>query len=399
MQLVQRYRNGIKGHMKSVIQNLLKDYLAVESLFQNANYDKCISNLRELHKDNMQEVLNVIFSHANFANKNQLVIMLINLLFSKDPTLTDELRSSLQDLTKLNNPQNSKVALKARQVLIAFQQPPYEQRHNQMESMFLSAIDMYGHKLCQDALQKLILSETSIFYVLLSFYFHPNVQVRQAALEVYLRRSYIAYELNSVQHYFLSNGDCLVEFQLQLPSNHPNRINSSKSAFASTSTLFSRVPSSGDMSLMNSSYLDESCQSQRMGIMCAFDNWDIAQTCFDEILTRYKAVKSQASVSAVNNGGGGANQSFNSSISSGDDSTSPKSLNYNLTTSPSLGLRCYYFGLFIEGGRDRCFEGCSKLLASKGGFFTNFNRFKKSTFLGKYHILRFSKSFLKSTFF
>jgi hypothetical protein len=351
VQLVQRYRNGIKGHMKSVIQNLLKDYLAVESLFQNPNYDKCISNLRELHKDNMQEVLNVIFSHANFANKNQLVIMLINLLFSKDPTLTDELRSSLQDLTKLNNPQNSKVALKARQVLIAFQQPPYEQRHNQMESMFLSAIDMYGHKLCQDALQKLILSETSIFDVLLSFYFHPNVQVRQAALEVYLRRSYIAYELNSVQHYFLSNGDCLVEFQLQLPSNHPNRLSSKSTtttmaAYASTSTLFSRVPSSGDMSLMNNSYLDESCQSQRMGIMCAFDNWDIAQTCFDEILTRYKAVKSQANINNVNNGG--ANQSFNSSISSGDDSTSPKSLNYNLTTSPSLGLR--YFWFFRRGG-------------------------------------------------
>ena len=300
MQLVQRYRNGIKGHMKSVIQNLLKDYLAVESLFQNPNYDKCISNLRELHKDNMQEVLNVIFSHANFSNKNQLVIMLINLLFSKDPTLTDELRSSLQDLTKLNNPQNSKVALKARQVLIAFQQPPYEQRHNQMESMFLSAIDMYGHKLCQDALQKLILSETSIFDVLLSFYFHPNVQVRQAALEVYLRRSYIAYELNSVQHYFLSNGDCLVEFQLQLPSNHPNRI-STKATNASASSpqtngggsqVFNRVPSSGDMSLLTSSglYLDDTSQSQRMGIMCAFDNWDIAQTCFDEILTRYKAI-------------------------------------------------------------------------------------------------------------
>ena len=82
---------------------------------------------------------------------------------------------------------------------------------------------MYGHKMCQDSLQKLILSETSIFDVLHSFYFHTNVQVRQAALEVYVRRSYIAYELNSVQHYFLSNNECLVEFQLLLPTNHPSR--------------------------------------------------------------------------------------------------------------------------------------------------------------------------------
>lgn len=92
-----------------------------------------------------------------------------------------------------------------------------------MESMFLSAINMYGHKMCQDSLQKLILSETSIFDVLHSFYFHTNVQVRQAALEVYVRRSYIAYELNSVQHYFLTSNECLVEFQLQLPNNHPSR--------------------------------------------------------------------------------------------------------------------------------------------------------------------------------
>jgi acetyl-CoA carboxylase/biotin carboxylase 1 len=315
VQLVQRYRNGIKGHMKSVIQNLLKEYLAVETLFQHTNYDKCINYLRELHKDNMQEVLNVIFSHANYERKNQLVIMLINLLFSKDPTLTDELTSSLQALTKLNNPQNSKVALKARQVLIAFQQPPYEQRHNQMESMFLSAIDMYGHKLCQDSLQKLILSETSIFDVLHSFFFHPNVQVRQAALEVYVRRSYIAYELNSVQHYFLSNGDCLVEFQLQLPSNHPNRIFHKNSA-----VNIQRVSSNAELSLLSSGMYGETLQYQRMGIMAAFDNWEIAQTCVDEMLSRYRA-----EYAVVANSSSNSPQSVNNSSLNSNEAESPGS--------------------------------------------------------------------------
>ncbi|CAF5139240.1 unnamed protein product, partial [Rotaria magnacalcarata] len=70
---------------------------------------------------------------------------------------------------------------------------------------------------------KLILSETSIFDVLHSFYFHPNVQVRQSALEVYVRRSYISYDLISIQHGFLSDGTCTVQFSLYLPLNHPNR--------------------------------------------------------------------------------------------------------------------------------------------------------------------------------
>lgn len=134
--------------------------------------------------------------------------------------------------------------MRARQVLIAFQQPPYEQRHNQMESMFLSAIDMYGHRICHDSLQKLILSETSIFDVLHSFFNHPNVQVRQAALEVYVRRSYIAYELNSIQHYALSTNVCFVEFQLQLPSTHPTRL------FKNNNTHQPTMPRVGSASLL-----------------------------------------------------------------------------------------------------------------------------------------------------
>lgn len=79
-------------------------------------------------------------------------------------------------------------ALRARQVLIAAHQPAYELRHNQMESIFLSAIDMYGHDFHPENLQKLIMSETSIFDVLHDFFYHPNQAVRMAALEVYVRR-------------------------------------------------------------------------------------------------------------------------------------------------------------------------------------------------------------------
>ena len=42
-----------------------------------AHYDKCVINLREQLKPNMSQVLDCIFSHAQVAKKNQLVIMLI----------------------------------------------------------------------------------------------------------------------------------------------------------------------------------------------------------------------------------------------------------------------------------------------------------------------------------
>lgn len=42
-------------------------------------------------------------------------------------------------------------------------------------------------------------------------------------LQVYVRRGYIAYELNSLQHHQLLDGTCVVDFQFMLPSSHPNR--------------------------------------------------------------------------------------------------------------------------------------------------------------------------------
>ncbi|XP_037603973.1 acetyl-CoA carboxylase 1 isoform X5 [Sebastes umbrosus] len=225
VQLVQKYRSGIRGHMKAVVMDLLRQYLKVEIQFQNGHYDKCVFALREENKGDMANVLNYIFSHAQVTKKNLLVTMLIDQLCGRDPTLTDELMAILTELTQLSKTTNAKVALRARQVLIASHLPSYELRHNQVESIFLSAIDMYGHQFCIENLQKLILSETSIFDVLPNFFYHSNQVVRMAALEVYVRRAYIAYELNSVQHRQLRDNTCIVEFQFMLPTSHPNRGN------------------------------------------------------------------------------------------------------------------------------------------------------------------------------
>uniref|UniRef100_A0A673Z9H0 acetyl-CoA carboxylase n=1 Tax=Salmo trutta TaxID=8032 RepID=A0A673Z9H0_SALTR len=223
VQLVQKYRSGIRGHMKAVVMDLLRQYLKVEVQFQHGHYDKCVFTLREENKGDMANVLNYIFSHAQVTKKNLLVTMLIDQLCGRDPTLTDELMAILTELTQLSKTTNAKVALRARQVLIASHLPSYELRHNQVESIFLSAIDMYGHQFCIENLQKLILSETSIFDVLPNFFYHSNQVVRMAALEVYVRRAYIAYELNSVQHRQLKDNTCIVEFQFMLPTSHPNR--------------------------------------------------------------------------------------------------------------------------------------------------------------------------------
>ncbi|EDV27057.1 uncharacterized protein TRIADDRAFT_22916, partial [Trichoplax adhaerens] len=224
LQLVRRYRNGTRGHMKSVVISMLKKYIEVETIFNQGNYDKCVAALREKYSDNLSLVVTSILSHSQVAMKNTAAVMLIDHISSNETGLTDELIAVLSELTKLNNQENAKVALRARQVLIAAHQPSYQLRRNQVESIFLSAIDMHGHQFCPDNLQKLIVSETSIFDVLPSFFYHDNNIVKMAALEVYVRRSYQAYELKSLKHEKLSGNKWLVEFRFLLPSSHPHRV-------------------------------------------------------------------------------------------------------------------------------------------------------------------------------
>ncbi|XP_030883299.1 acetyl-CoA carboxylase 1 [Leptonychotes weddellii] len=255
------------------------------SLLLAGHYDKCVFALREENKSDMNTVLNYIFSHAQVTKKNLLVTMLIDQLCGRDPTLTDELLNILTELTQLSKTTNAKVALRARQVLIASHLPSYELRHNQVESIFLSAIDMYGHQFCIENLQKLILSETSIFDVLPNFFYHSNQVVRMAALEVYVRRAYIAYELNSVQHRQLKDNTCVVEFQFMLPTSHPNRGNIptlNRMSFSSNLNHYgmTHVASVSDVLLDNS--FTPPCQ--RMGGMVSFRTFEDFVRIFDEVM-------------------------------------------------------------------------------------------------------------------
>ncbi|XP_034234889.1 acetyl-CoA carboxylase isoform X2 [Thrips palmi] len=282
VQLVQRYRNGIRGRMKTAVHELLRQYYAVESQFQMGQYDKCVSALQENFKDNMATVTATIFSHSQVSKKNMLVTMLIDHLWANEPGLTDELATTLNELTTLNRSEHSRVALRARQVLIAAHQPAYELRHNQMESIFLSAVDMYGHDFHPENLQKLIQSETSIFDILHDFFYHSNKAVCNAALEVYVRRAYISYDLTCLQHMELDGENSVVHFQFLLPSSHPNRL---------PATTITEPNADGEVFEVFDSF-------QRTGCMAAFDSFESFSSSADEMLDLLEEFSSPASVSA-----------------------------------------------------------------------------------------------------
>lgn len=194
-------------------------------------------------------------------------------------------------------------------MLIAAHQPAYELRHNQMENLFLSATDMYGYEFHPENLQKLIVSETSIFDILHDFFYHVNRVVCHAALEVYVRRAYTSYDITCLQHLELSCEVPIVHFQFLLPSTHPNRLMQLDNMREQTEEgpkLFDTF--------------------QRTGCIAAFENFQQFEQYADEIFDLVQDIANPVTVSA---------KDINALESGSESRTNSTSINVSLTVDGS----------------------------------------------------------------
>ena len=128
VELCSRYRGGARGHMKMAIVQMIRRYTDVEKQFQIGQYDKVVTTMRALNKDNVQKVVDTVFAHKQVRMRNILINILLDNLWSQEPKLTKDIKSSLLDLANLSRGENSTVSLKARTILIASEKPSYELR-------------------------------------------------------------------------------------------------------------------------------------------------------------------------------------------------------------------------------------------------------------------------------
>lgn len=226
-ELCKKYSEDIRGLLKSVIRSILVKFITVEKYFQSKTFEKNVKDIM-LKVGDLSQTLDMILSHRNLENKTKVITQVLMLISKTDAEMIAELEDELQTIASMRF---SSAALVARQVLITAHQPSYERRHNQIESIFLSAIDSYSNQLVfPEKLHQLVVSETAIFDVLPEFFFHQNVIVRYSALEVYLQRAYTAYMIESIGSLEGLEGltaKAAIEFEFSLPCNHQSRQNSS----------------------------------------------------------------------------------------------------------------------------------------------------------------------------
>jgi acetyl-CoA carboxylase/biotin carboxylase 1 len=247
-----KYRHGVRGMLKAQANHLLAKYLEVEQHFQVGQYDKVVNQMQRSAgpRADMTEIVDRIFAHKQYRKRNYVVTCLLDVLFHEEPRLMAELKPILIELTNLVKQENSSVCLKARTILIACEKPTFDIRYNFMEKMFLDGTNKSEDS--TSSLQAMITDESAIFDVLGEFFYHLEEGVRQvqikcllfnnevsigrdwsqqstfsifsqAALEVYIRRAFISYDITCLQHQRLPLGQSCVYFQLLLPQSHPNR--------------------------------------------------------------------------------------------------------------------------------------------------------------------------------
>ncbi|KAL2005413.1 hypothetical protein VTN00DRAFT_2624 [Thermoascus crustaceus] len=308
--VINRYMDGLKTHEFDVFIGLMEQYWQVESLFTGRNIrdEDAILKLRDEHKDDMLKVVHTVLSHSKVGSKNNLILAILDMYRPNQPNVGNvgkHFKPILRKLAELESRAASKVALKAREVLIQCALPSLEERVSQMELILRSSVveSRYGetgwdHREPDfNVLKEVVDSKYTVFDVLPMFFCHQDPWVALAALEVYVRRAYRAYTLKGVEYHndgeppFVSwdfiLGKVGPEFGLSASASHP----STPSTPTVESNPFKKISSISDMSYLVN---DGSNEPTRKGVIIPVQYLEDAEECLSKALEVFPRAGSKA---------------------------------------------------------------------------------------------------------
>jgi acetyl-CoA carboxylase/biotin carboxylase 1 len=227
--VMNAYVDGLKVHEYNVIINLLESYFEVEKLFSSrtSRDEEVILKLRDENKENLIAVVQTVQSHAHVAAKNKLVLAILEQYRPNRPgagNVAKYFKTVLRILTELQGRPTAAVSLKAREVLIQCAMPSLEERTTQMEHILRSSVieHKYGEsgwdhrKPDLEVLKDVVDSRYTVFDVLPHFFSHQDPWVIAAALEVYVRRAYRAYQLKEINYHDDEEGPNVLSWEFAL---------------------------------------------------------------------------------------------------------------------------------------------------------------------------------------
>ncbi|KAF2200676.1 hypothetical protein GQ43DRAFT_481383 [Delitschia confertaspora ATCC 74209] len=307
--VIARYSDGLKAHEYNVMIKFLEMYWEVESLFSSRSPrdEEVVLKLRDENRDNLVKVVHTVLSHTRVSAKNNLILAILDLYRPNKPgvgNVAKYFKDELRKLTELESRQTAKVSLKAREVLIQCAMPSLEERTSQMEHILRTSVveHRYGESGWDhrepsfDIIKEVVDSRFTVFDVLPQFFVHQDPWVALAALEVYIRRAYRAYQLKNIQYHtdaeqpFILSWDFALrktgeaEFGLPIESAQPS---------TPGTPAFERPPRIHSISDM--SYLQARMEGEptRKGVVVPVEYFDDAEESLAKALEVFPSVGSR----------------------------------------------------------------------------------------------------------
>jgi acetyl-CoA carboxylase/biotin carboxylase 1 len=213
--ILDMYSDGIKSHETMVLVEFLQRYYQIEIMFNRNSYEEVLLTLREGCRQDESPIFDSVISAArsfyNGDNRIELVLSILDQIRLSSTGNEMDISAYLpivQKLTELNAASTAKVSLKAREFLLFFQMPNYEQRRGETFHVLNSAVrrvsgvDNVDPSFDYDNVIKLITANYAILDVLPAFFYHEKAGISAIAMYTYILHTSQAYTINSVRHVF-----------------------------------------------------------------------------------------------------------------------------------------------------------------------------------------------------
>ena len=177
----------------------LKKFAEAEKVFANGEESGVISALAKANKDKLPTILPSLVARKKLKARTGVVLSLLRQIeflperfkSFKPEHLSDELRNVLIELSTIQGAAYNELTLKAKQLVEDSLLPPFQSRVDSLRAAVLSSKDLSAL-----AIQPNIAVSIDLLGVLLS---DSDASVRQASMEVYLRRVYRAHQITNLK--------------------------------------------------------------------------------------------------------------------------------------------------------------------------------------------------------
>ncbi|PXF48372.1 Acetyl-CoA carboxylase [Gracilariopsis chorda] len=322
IETASKYSSG--SVLGSSIAGVLDEYLKIEKTFarRTGGSADALFALRDGNKKDLSSIVEIAASHIRLREKNSSLVKFLEVLsrpalsavLSEDNAQTAEFKARLHQLSQLYAPEYSDIALRARIMVADLRRPHFHHRKTSVESM-LETIVRAPHDRGEEEIQQMVRLGDSILDVLVSFVlpFDRSVispAIRSAATQVYLRRSYRAYDVTDLRVFCSESGSTNATLAAKWRFRFLKRDDSGPALVSMNGVKKPRAPiSRGIVSFDSADNLSQASggastqfddEPYRDGRLAAFESWSSMENEFDSILESYASELSSSIVRDVN---------------------------------------------------------------------------------------------------